>query len=97
MENPELARLLSLEDWNPNDEKIALDLEEDERVYLAKHIQRYDGILIDLSHDCIVAVRGAVASNKNTPINILKKLSINDESVTVRNIANSTLKELGNE
>lgn len=95
MKNHELARLLELEEWSPHDEKIALNLGEDDRIYLAKHIKKYDGIIIDLSYDRSIAVREAVASNKSTPINILKRLSTSDKSITVRNISISTLKELG--
>lgn len=94
MENPELNRLLNLNDWTTSDEQIALNLDEDERVYLAKHIKNYDGIMIDFSHDRSRAVRESIALNKNTPINILEKLSANDESETVRNISKATLKEL---
>ncbi|MDV6377752.1 hypothetical protein ORD22_05675 [Sporosarcina sp. GW1-11] len=95
MENRELARLLDLEEWSPNDEKIALNLKEEERIYLAKHIKKYDGIIIDLSYDRSTTVREAVASNINTPINILRRLSTSDKCKTVKDISNSTLKELG--
>lgn len=94
MEHNELNRLLNLEEWNSEDEKIALNLEENQRVHLAKHIEKYDGIIIDLSHDRSDAVREAVASNVNTPIDILRSLSISDKCKTVRDISNSTLKEL---
>lgn len=96
MDNQELARLLELDEWQTEDELTALNLEERERIYLAKYIGKYDGIIIDLSYDSSFAVREAVASNKNTPIKILKRLSTSDDIETVRNIANLTLKELEN-
>ncbi|MDT0160702.1 hypothetical protein [Bacillus sp. AG4(2022)] len=97
MESQELTRLLQLEDWGPDDEKSALTLDEKDRVHLAKHIANYDGILIDLSHDTSVSVREAVASNKNTPVNILKKFSKDDKSIEVRTTAIQSLEELNYE
>jgi hypothetical protein len=97
MENQELTRLLQLEDWEPEDEKIALNLNEKDRIYLARYIATYDGILIDLSHDISVSVREAVASNKKTPVNILKNLSKDDKSIEVRTKALTSLKELNYE
>ncbi|WP_377890410.1 hypothetical protein [Alkalihalobacillus sp. R86527] len=97
MESQELTRLLQLEDWEPDDEKSALTLDEKDRVHFAKHIANYDGILIDLSHDRSVSVREAVALNKNTPVSILKKLSKNDKSKEVRTTATKSLEELNYE
>ncbi|KQL33530.1 hypothetical protein AN960_20870 [Bacillus sp. FJAT-25509] len=94
MENDEVTRLLDLENWDLEDETIALNLPEIDRAYLAKYIEKYDGIIIDLSQDLSNSVREAVASNKNTPISILKRLSISDKSIDVKNRAISTLKEL---
>jgi hypothetical protein len=94
MDNKELTRLLELDVWQPEDELIALNLGESERIYLAKHITKYDGIIIDLSHDHSLVVREAVASNNHTPINILKRLCTSDDCDAVRNKANLTLKEL---
>lgn len=95
MENQELTRLLNLEEWDTEDELIALNFGESERIYLAKNIKKYDGILIDLSHDRNLAIREAVASNNHTPISILKRLYTSDGSDVVRTRAQSTLKELG--
>ena len=47
----------------------------------AKHIKHYDGILIDFSHDQQLTVREAVASNRQTPVNILHHLSQEDEAL----------------
>lgn len=94
MTNQIIARLLALTDWQPEDEQLALSLPEHDRVYLAKHIKHYDGILIDFSHDQQLAVREAVASNRYTPVNILHYLSQEDEALRVRHQAQQTIKEV---
>lgn len=94
MGNPQLLRLINLEEWLPDDEQAALNLDEPDRILLAKNIN-YDGLLVDFSYDPCVSVRIAVALNKNTPIYILKRLSNEDNSNEVRIEAASTLKGVG--
>jgi len=94
MDSEEVLRLLYLEKWEPKDESIAINLNEKERMFLAEHMEKYDGIIIDYSCDRSERVRGAAATNKNLPINILEKMSNSDNSTDVRKKAEQTLKEI---
>lgn len=89
-----LDYLINKSDWTAEDEYKVNNLDKKKRAYLGKKIKGYDGILVDLSFDQEIEVRLSVAQNSNAPIDVLKRMSNEDDNEKVRIEANKTLKEL---
>jgi len=85
--------LFTKKNWNQTDENLAHSLSNIDRYNVAKKT-KYDGILIDFSYDKNDNVRLGVAKNQNTPLDVLKRMSLNDKSFEVRAVAATTLKKL---
>ncbi|MGH2317216.1 hypothetical protein ACRC6Q_05570 [Planococcus sp. SE5232] len=80
-------------DWTPWDEAAVLKMDYGSRAELAKIIN-CEGLLVDLSMDQHTEVRLAVAQNRHTPHQTLKRLSEEDLCITIKDTAKKTLLNL---